>query len=189
MTTIKAWLWQELAWMLCMPSVAAWLVRRAIRTPYRHLRDPDGDVYMERYWLFNAYPDPRADEFGYAIAPKSYWAWAPSIRLHYILREDRDKHPHDHPWEARTFILRGWYIEERVMDWTNRFSRSLRKHRLAGDTAIIDLNMFHRIATVSDGGVWTLFITWKKYEDWGFLVAGEKIGYRTYLNLDQEKLP
>jgi hypothetical protein len=188
MRAIKDWLWQELASILCWPSIANWLIRRAKRTPYRHLLDPDGSVYMERYWLFNAYPNPNKDVYSYSNAPKRYWSWLPSIRLHWIAREDRDRHMHDHPWDARTIVLKGWYIEERLEHRAVTYLRAIRHHRLTGSTARLNLEMFHRIATVSPGGVWTLFITWKKYDDWGFLVDGQKIGYREYLNLPaQEK--
>lgn len=41
-----------LAWLLSRPTVADWLIRRAMRTPYIHI-----DGYMSRWWLFNPY-DP-----------------------------------------------------------------------------------------------------------------------------------
>lgn len=191
MATVKAWLWQQLARCLCVPAVAEWLIRRAMRTPYRHLLDPDGSIYMERYWLFNAYPVTLRS---HTPSAKSYWPRFPSIRLHRIMREDRDRNLHDHPWEARTLLLKGWYIEERLVqgmgvaqDFCNRKELTIRKHRLAGDTAQINLNMFHKITQVSDGGVWTLFITWQKHATWGFMVDGQKVDYRTYLKLDKEQ--
>jgi hypothetical protein len=34
------------------------------------------------------------------------------IYVHFIHREDLDPIPHDHPWQFRSFVLRGGYNEE-----------------------------------------------------------------------------
>ena len=84
---------------------------------------------------------------------------------------------HDHPWNARTIVLRGWYAEERP---TTRGTNSLHV-RSKGFTGRLLFGEFHRIACVSDGGVWTLFFTWKKRGTWGFAVGGRKVPWREYL--------
>ncbi len=91
--------WRMLARLLARTGIAAWLITRAQRTPYLHIRSADGrEVYMGRWWLFNAYD--RATHLG-----RSRWCpW--SIRVHHIMRPDADRDMHDHPWNARTFILR-----------------------------------------------------------------------------------
>lgn len=157
-----------LAKFLARPAIVEWLIRRAKRTPYLHLVDADGSVYMERYWLFNPYP-PKSDG-----ADRRWGNWLPSVRLHKIMREDRDRHMHDHPWNARTFILRGWYWEQR--EGVPGFIV-----RLDGTTATLKFGEYHRISRVSDGGVWTLFITWRHCGTWGFLVDGSKVPWRQYL--------
>ncbi|ANN70885.1 hypothetical protein [Bordetella bronchialis] len=151
-----------------MKTIVDWLIRRAQRTPYTDISSADGtDVYMGRWWLFNPYGK---DATGERIPPR--WSWLPSIRLHHILRPDADRHLHDHPWNARTVILHGWYIEER---------ENGTYVRRAGDTAAIRFEQYHRIAQVSPGGVWTLFITWRYRGTWGFKVDGEKIPWRDYI--------
>ena len=142
--------------LLARPAVAQWLWRRAQRTPYLHLAG-----YMERWWLFNGYDQPH------------YRAWLPSIRMHHILRADNERHLHDHPWNARTFILKGNYLEER--------QDGVFVLRVPGDTATLKFGEYHRIASVSTGGVWTLFVTWRKQGTWGFLVDGQKVPHREYL--------
>lgn len=157
-------MWRTIARIIARPAVADWLIKRSMRTPYFHL-----DGYMDRWWLFNPYP---AKNGGRGKA----WEWLPSVRVHHILREDLGRHMHNHPWDARTIILRGWYIEVREegglpMTYTRR----------QGDTALIEADRFHHIAEVSPGGVWTLFITFKYRHVWGFKTPAGFVPWREYL--------
>jgi hypothetical protein len=158
---MKERLWQMLAWIVSRPVIANWLIWRAASTPYVHLNN-----YMNRYWLFNGYDRPR------------YREWLPSIRIHHILREDRAEHLHDHPWDARTIILRGWYGEQRENGFHGR---------VEGDTAAVRFGEYHQIHVVSPGGVFTMFITWKYVGTWGFKVDGYKVPWRTYLAQHPER--
>lgn len=174
-----------IARVLARPAVTDWLIRRAMRTPYTRITSADGSqVYMHRYWLFNPYP---ADSSG----NRPWWQFPISIRLHQIMREDDDRDLHDHPWNARTFILRGWYEEKRP---THEFDHLIELpegaklvevlellKREAGDTAALRFGEYHRITEVSDGGVWTLFVTGRYRGTWGFLVNGKKVPWREYL--------
>lgn len=175
--------WTMVARFLAQPTVTAWLIRRAMRTPYVHITGPDGSVYMERYWLFNPYPQESAGH-------RPWWQFPISVRLHHILRKDDDGHLHDHPWNARTVILRGTYGEIRLVRpyralWD--FTLCERGYeRKAGNTAVLRFGEFHRITQVSDGGVWTMFITGRKRGTWGFLVEGAKIPWREYLGMEQK---
>ncbi|OEC62122.1 hypothetical protein A7D21_26830 [Pseudomonas sp. AP19] len=177
--------WRLVAKLLARPAVAAWLIARAQRTPYLHIMSADGsEMYMGRWWLFKPYSRK-------SHKPALWWCpW--SFRVHHIMRPDEDRDLHDHPWNARTIILRGSYVESRFAD-----ERS--KHRLidcqtgeahtlitrrTGDTARLNHGEYHRIASVSAGGVVTLFITSKWRGDWGFLVNGVKVPWRTYTGTD-----
>ncbi len=187
--------WNLVAWVLSTPAVTDWLIRRAQRTPYQHIASADGkSVYMGRWWLFNAYPSPYGDQ----DQPR-YIAWLPSVRIHHICRADQDRDLHDHPWNARTFVLRGWYTEERpwgalserealAADGTapDHADRAI-FHRVSGYTGRLLFGQYHRIRTVSGGGVWTLFITGRKRGAWGFDVNGQKVPWRTYLGLDKQE--
>lgn len=155
--------WRVVAWFVSCETISDWLIVRAVRTPYSDIVSRDGqDVYMRRFWLFNPYT---ADgEY------KTRYLWCPiSIRVHHIVREDRDAHLHDHPWNARTIVLSGGYWELRD---DGRYYR-----RERGDTARIRFGQFHRITEVDPVyGAVTLFITGRKRGTWGF-----KVPYREYL--------
>lgn len=159
-------LWRIVAWIVSRPLVASWIIQRAQRTPYTDIRDAHGDLYMERRWLFNPYFAPGAPENGGGLRQ---FPWCPiSIRLHTIVRPDRDRHLHDHPWNARTIILRGWYVEMRE---DGPYARK------AGGTARLRYGEFHRIVTIAPEAAVTLFITGRKRGTWGF-----KVPYREYLD-------
>lgn len=185
--------WRLLAKVLARPAIAAWLITRAQRTPYLHIQSADGqEVYMGRWWLFNPYDNETRER---------RFRWSPwSIRIHHIMRPDADRDLHDHPWNARTFILRGWYTEQRQA--SNEWKKAVRSglienpdpkfvewlmrdacewiKRDAGDTARLNHGEYHRIDEVSPGGVYTLFITSRWKGDWGFLVNGVKVAWREY---------
>jgi hypothetical protein len=185
-------LWCLVARVAAHPRVVDWLIARAKRTPYHHITSADGrDVYMERYWLFNPYPHRSSESM------RGWRRLLPSARIHWIRREDRDRHMHDHPWNARTVILRGSYIEERRevhegerLD-SYRVVRSLRK---PGCTARLRFGEYHKITWVAppsmrwepEGGAWTLFITWRYRGTWGYLVDGVKVPWRRYLGLEEK---
>ncbi len=188
--------WRLAAKLLARPAIAAWLIARAKRTPYLHIMSADGaEMYMGRWWLFNPYSRE-------THKPALWWCpW--SFRIHHIMRPDEDRDLHDHPWNARTVILRGWYREQRLLaaddpvlqtllmraaeqghSLGEAFQASEHIDRLPGDTARLMHGEYHRIDEVSPGGVITLFITSKWRGDWGFLVDGVKVPWRTYTGTD-----
>ncbi|MCY1429331.1 hypothetical protein D9M71_452450 [compost metagenome] len=178
--------WRLLAKLLARPDIADWLIERARRTPYQNIWSPDGSkLYMARWWLLNPY-DRNSHK------PK-YWWFPWSIRIHHILRPDDDRDLHDHPWDARTVILRGWYAEQRLAD--EQLTSLLKApsgaqvtefiDRRAGDTATLNHGEYHRIDQVSPGGVFTMFITSRWQGEWGFLVDGEKVHWKKYTGEQQ----
>lgn len=194
MSAISNLLCGALAKILARPSVANWLINRALRTPYSHLPSNEDPSYMRRYWLFNPY-----DRIDLPLARTELYLtrfdWLPwSFRIHHIVREDRDRHLHDHPWNARTFILSGWYTEERLVKLAAKYYDELDNpaygppgqdttetfFRRAGDTATLRFGEYHAVKEVSEGGVWTLFVTSRYQGTWGFLVNGFKVPYREY---------
>lgn len=151
--------------ILRQPAVRDKLIEIARRTPDFHIVGDDGTVYMSRYWLFN----PIANK-------KRKYPFIPfSIRIHHIMRADQDRHPHDHPWNARTWILDGWYFEQR-----KNGQRQITYRRAPGDTARLGYERYHRITSVSDGGAWTLFVFGRYRGQWGFLVDDGKVNFRQY---------
>lgn len=162
-------MWNLLAKFLARPRVADWLIRRAMRTPYRHILIDKGLIvvvedwhgyqlrmpprchwYMRRYWLFRLGPL--------------------QARLHHILAEDPGRNLHNHPWPFRTFILRGWYVENRHQPYIRR----------AGETYRMGPNEYHRISDLAPDGAWTLFVTFGKRAPWGFKVGGQFVPHEEY---------
>ena len=165
-------LWHLFALILTSsPRLVDWLIQRAQRTPYTHIPSRDGrGTYMYRWWLFNPYGK---DAAGNELPAR--WSWLPSIRIHHIRLPDKDRHLHDHPWNARTIVLRGFYCERRE-------GRNRDQLRMPGYTGRLLFGEYHRITHVSEGGVITLFFTWKLRGDWGFKVNGRKVPWREYLS-------
>lgn len=193
---MKEFAWKALAKFVAKPRIAEAIIRYAKRTPYLHLPSNEDPSYMERYWVFNPYS---------RVTNKPRWGWlCPiSIRVHHIKREDLDRALHDHPWNARTIILKGWYVEERLCveacgpldegaqsnydyNGTNGYSRLGIESilRTSGDTASLRFGEYHTIVEVSEGGVYTLFFSGKWRGVWGFLVDGVKVPWRKYLGID-----
>lgn len=149
-------LWRIISKFCARPAVADFLIHTAMRRPYLHIGD-----YMLRYWL----------------VPFS-WGLPFSIRIHHIKRPDADPFLHDHPWNWRTIVLRGSYLEETVFGdfvW-----------RKQGQTRSATAETFHRIAEVDPEGVWTLFIMGRRRNRWGFMAGNpaRKIYYRDYISVN-----
>lgn len=188
MKHVTDFLWRVIAWIVSRELVADWLIERAQRTPYTPITGPDGSLYMGRWWLFNPYPH---DE---TLRGKGLRGKLPSGRIHHICRPDTDRHCHDHPWPARTLILRRGYKEERLVDqvptgvtwspvWTVDGILRAGFVRERGYTGKLEFGEYHRISEVPEGGAWTLFITWPYIGTWGFLVDGIKVPWREYLGV------
>lgn len=175
-------IWRAVARIVTIPAVTDWLIERAHRTPYTNITSRDSsDTYMVRLWLFNPYPR-ESDAAGWELWDRSWRRHLPSIRVHHILRPDDDQHAHDHPWNARTIVLRNGYEEERPVSARDEARTVFWRAR--GYTGRLLFGQYHRISHVPEGGVWTLFITWKKRGTWGFLVDGAKVPWRKYLGLE-----
>lgn len=164
-------IWKLIARICAIPAVADWIIKRSFRTPYSHITDPkSGDMYMGRWWLFNPYPGPEEQRKN---------RFPLSIRVNWIRRPDSDRNLHDHPWNARTIILKGGYVERRL---EGNGTVHVYK-RLPGDTAKINFGQYHKIESLIEPlGTWTIFITGKHRGTWGFLVDGAKVQWRKYLN-------
>lgn len=168
--------WGAVAKVVSIPAVASYLIKRSQRTPYFNLPG-----YMNRWWLFNGYGNDQSVPDAQRACIRRF-SWLPSIRIHHILRADTARDLHDHPWDARTIILKGWYSERRLINKPCRHEVCKLHLRQPGDTAELNYGEYHSIDEVSDGGVWTMFITYKYQGTWGFLVNGVKVPWREYTN-------
>lgn len=178
---MKEYLWGLLGEFVSRPKVASWLIQRAKKRPWYGI-----EFIMMRYWLLNPYFEQDGNG-GEEVKRSWFWNLLPSVRVHFIYGADQDPHMHDHPWDCRTIILDGWYVEQmenkeyesmipdNPSNWpTTSFIR------MPGFTRSIRPLEWHKIERVSPAGAWTLFITWKYKEPWGFLVDGKKMLSRDY---------
>ena len=161
---MKELLWKALAKVVSLPWVADAIIARAQKTPFTHIYDADGSLYMGRWWFWNRFQN--ADG---SYNKAGFW---PSVRVHHICRADKDRHQHDHPWLARTIILKRGYMERRGVRYCIRG---------VGGTQKLELGVYHTIDYVPPEGAWTLFFTWEYQGPWGFLVNGQKVPSREYL--------
>jgi len=156
-------------------KIEAWALSRNAPGGYAGEDDPrwaytietDGDKYLVRILL-----------------PKIFGI---RVMLHHILRPDADRFLHNHPWAwAKSLVLSGSYDEERLdlESWAqaSRFSHDSNYHdhkqvRWFNSLTALD---YHKITRLR-GDVWTLFITGPTVQDWGFLVKGDHVPWRTYL--------
>ena len=135
------------------------LIARAMRTPYYHIGD-----YMERYWLV------------------SYNRFGIACRVHHILRSDDARAFHDHPWRYLTVVLRGGYTEVRpVFDRSGLYAGETRRWYGPGSVMLRGAKTWHRLELAPGRTAWTLFVTGRKRQTWGFLVHPRaKIESREY---------
>ncbi|WP_225899696.1 hypothetical protein [Croceicoccus gelatinilyticus] len=107
-------------------------------------RDPDfviGDNYMHRWF----------------VVPRNPWQ---NVYLHRILKSDDDRALHDHPWDNRTLVIVGRYIEH--------LADGRQVLRVAGDVIERSADTLHRLEVLPGEGAVTLFMTGPKKREWGF---------------------
>jgi hypothetical protein len=195
---MKQFFWKHMARLLARPAIANALISYAMKHPYMHLPSNEDPSYMARYWVFNPY-DRTTNK------PK-YFFWPWSVRVHHIKRADYERDLHDHPWNARTIILKGWYKEKRLATGAAReqileqclddiekvtvdmakVETSFHYTRLPGDTAELGFGEYHSINEVDPDGAWTLFISGPWRGVWGFLVDDVKIPWKKYLGIPEK---
>lgn len=147
------------------------------RRAYGHLYNEAGDLYMGRWTVVKA--------GGCMSRILSYLSGGDydHVRLHWIKRSDYDRELHNHPFNYRTFILGGWYKEDRL-DFRGREYTTV---YTAGDTVGMGMQCWHRITQVSEGGVFTLFCMGKDCGEWGFLVNGSYTPSKEFFKLRRIK--
>lgn len=159
--------WKLIAFIISRRAVANWLIRKAQKRPYKHIGQ-----YMYRWWLI----------------PKKYKVFNRTftlpfaIRIHWIRRHDLDQNLHDHPFDFRAFVIKNYYVEEDI--YGNFITRNV------GDTYFRRAEEFHRIDSISHKGTWSLFILYKRRNEWGFMINNSdgyprKIGRKLYESENQ----
>ena len=133
------------------------LTKISARLPYMEIKGEANKPYLERYFL--------------AQFPKWRWLgkWSGGIvYLHRFIDSDPDRGLHDHPWDvAYSFILSGWYVEER---WRNKWTGDIRPVlKTPGALTKITGDDQHRVVMpVGTRTAWSLFWHSKRTKGWGF---------------------
>jgi hypothetical protein len=136
------------------------LVKYALKRPYSHIGS-----YMERYWII------------------PYNRFTPAVRIHYIKESDDSRVFHDHPWWYITIILKGGYTEVKpIFDDLGNLIGEQRRRFNAGSILFRRAKSWHRLEIEPNDNTWTLFITGKWQQRWGFLIHSQKkMYYKEYL--------
>lgn len=100
-----------------------------------------------------------------------------SILLHQILQPDKDPHLHNHPWNLRSLVLRGCYVE-RMQDRYNGIVMNIRgPWNYAYRNATKD---FHKIDAVIEP-TWTINLVGKPLNaKWGYTTSEGFIEHDEY---------
>lgn len=156
----------------------------AARRPKRTI-EIEGDEYLRRYYLFGRFVDQYFEG-------KPLLGFLPfSVYLHHFIRPDRDRELHNHPWDRSvSVILSGGYDEERLVGHTFnghevRGGDVLEEDYWPGTINVIEADDFHRVAKLRDDvETWTLFITGRKVQTWGFrLNDGKFMNWRDFVGV------
>jgi hypothetical protein len=160
--------------------IADWLIERAARTPYVDLPG-----YMVRTWLIPYVSAGSAAVPGDGTGPVSWrrpvakvlQLFGIAVRVHQILRSDRGRDPHLHPWSFVTIILRGGYREELYNDIGD-----LTSSRWHGPGSVLfrRSSTLHRLLIPYGETATTLFITGPKNRTWGFMTRAGFVSHTEY---------
>jgi len=123
--------------------------------PGRRIDGDDGQPYLERYYV--------GDAFGWCVY------------LHRFVASDPDRGVHDHPWRhAVSLVLSGGYRELRRVGGIPR--TTVIRRVSPPSLNLIRGEDFHRV--LLDGPeAWTLFLHGPRVKGWGFLRGGTYVPY------------
>lgn len=138
------------------------LIVVGMQCPDDHIQD-----YMLRYWIFSP-EESKALNLPFC-----------GVRLHRILREDYDRHPHNHPWKFRSFILTGGYSESLLSENGSLVVNDVRP----GRSYARGRESYHRITQIyTDEPLWTLCVfSEMKNNGWGFMTENGHVDSHSYL--------
>src|SRR5699024_12784932 len=101
-----------------------------------------------------------------------------SIYLYLILKDDKERVLHDHPWDSTSYVMAG----------------ILREHTNAGVNIFVPGDVVHRKAELAhrlevlEGPVMTLFFTSSRRREWGFWCGDEFVPWRDYVDTENTGL-
>jgi hypothetical protein len=137
----------------------------------RVIRDDCGNPYLVRLSIIEL--------FGYAL------------KLHIILRSDRNRELHDHPWTFWTWMLCGGYWEHTpITEWTCRSDwnwpgrpkivGTTRTWIAPGSRRTCRSPYPHRLELEAGNPAVTLVLMWPKEREWGFYKPSGWVPWHKY---------
>jgi hypothetical protein len=168
---------------------------KAIAPPHVHLFDLNGSMYMGRWSVVDEFKrvngrDTKTRTMASKVLEKL--TGYTSIRLHWIRRADHDRDMHNHPFNYRSFVLKGCYAEE-YDEPGSGMAEGVPVHQYGrkqgyrwvhrGGTVTGSEDKFHRIDIVPEEGVWTLFCMTRNTNLWGFAHNGTFIRSARYFRM------
>ena len=102
-----------------------------------------------------------------------------SIYIHGIYAADQDKHLHNHPWDYKSIVLKGSYIEE-TNNGVNILKFGTVTSRIGKD--------YHKIKSLLTKSVYTLFIVSPIKRIWGYQVDGSWVNHEEYRKRKNQNL-
>ncbi len=102
---------------------------------------------------------------------KTRWG---SIWLHAIYKADQDKHLHNHPWDFKSIVLKGSYLEKTEKGIIKQHPGKFNSR--SGES-------YHKILELLSPVVYTLFFVSPTKREWGYKVDGKFIDHITYREL------
>lgn len=104
-----------------------------------------------------------------------------NVYIHRFIADDAEV-PHDHPWDSRSIVLSGQYLE----CWQRTdTSATAYTTRFPGEIIDRPATHIHAICGVEPGTT-TLFITGPKLRDWGFFTSEGFVPWRQYHGLPHD---
>lgn len=110
-----------------------------------------------------------------------------AVKIHHILLSD-DACLHSHPWGFISIILRGGYTEQQFAitppkqynAWQSKRRRKVAKWYGVGSVLWRPKDSVHRLILPIGKTAWTLVITFKKVQSWGFFTPKGFVNWKEY---------
>lgn len=141
----------------------------------KEIRSKEGELHFERF----------------AILETNLF----SIYIHKINKADEDYHLHSHPWNFKSFIFKGAYIEESLTvnyKGVTSFEFHTKKPFIFSsmskfnDENYFAKKCFHKIKYILNGPVYSLFFAYGKKERWKYFVDGKIWDFEHYRKFKNE---
>lgn len=118
----------------------------------------------------------------FAIVETKYFA----LYIHKIYESDRDLHLHSHPWNFKTVVLKGIYVERYL--GKDLYNEPQEFTRVRGTFSYVsgDRHYYHKILEIMKGPVTTLFFTYGQHKFWYYNVDNILIESGEYRKLKNQ---